>query len=485
VADVFARAARAAGRDVFFLTGTDEHGLKVEQSAAARGVPPQQLADENSAAFRAVMTGLNISFDHFIRTTDAAHMRQVAALVARLQASGAVYLGTFEGWYDAGQEEYHSEMKAKDLDYKSPITGKPLVRATEENYYFRLSAYQEPLLALFEAQPDFVQPPARRNEMLGRLREGLTDVPISRTNFSWGIPMPGDERHVIYVWIDALLNYITALGLGEPAGEPVRAAREHYWPASVHVMAKEIAWFHAVIWPAMLMALQLPLPARVYAHAFWIRDGMKMSKSLGNFVDLVAMQRYTDAYGLDAFRYFLILDGPLGANGARLRRIALARARCADAHCADARCAPLRAARRELQRGAAAGRLQRGSSQHAGQLRQPRDRHGRQILRWRHPSRNGRLRRAHPRRRRGLARALRRRRHRLRVRLRVAGPRERSAHRRAARHRDRRLYSSHGALQARQGRLPHGGAGRHSVPMPRSAAHRGRAARPCDACQDG
>jgi methionine--tRNA ligase len=313
---VYARAARSAGRDVFFLTGTDEHGLKVEQSAASRGVSPQALADENSAAFRAVMTALNISFDHFIRTTDEAHLRQVSALVTRLRDSGAAYLGTFEGWYDAGQEEYYAEQKAKDLDYKSPINGKPLVRATEENYYFRLSAYSERLLALFEARPDFVRPAARRNEMLARLRDGLSDVPISRTNFSWGIPFPGDERHVIYVWIDALLNYATALGLGEPDAHPTREARAHFWPAQLHVMAKEIAWFHAVIWPAMLMALQLPLPATVYAHGFWIRDGMKMSKSLGNFVDLAAMQRYIDAYGLDAFRYYLVVDGPLGATDA-------------------------------------------------------------------------------------------------------------------------------------------------------------------------
>ncbi len=313
---MYARYARTCGRDVFFLTGTDEHGLKVEQSAAKRGVTPQALADENSASFRAVMTGLHISFDHFIRTTDEAHMRQVGALVQRLKDSGDAYLGTFEGWYDAGQEEYFAENKAKELDYKSPVTGRELVRATEENYYFRLSKFQDRLLALFESRPDFVQPPARRNEMLARLREGLQDVPISRTNFSWGIPMPGDARHVIYVWIDALLNYVTALGLGDAPGSDIHAQRARYWPATIHVMAKEIAWFHAVIWPAMLMALDLPLPGRVYAHAFWIRDGMKMSKSLGNFVDLETMQRYIDCYGLDAFRYYLVVDGPLGATGA-------------------------------------------------------------------------------------------------------------------------------------------------------------------------
>ena len=238
VADVYARFSRSSGRDTFFLTGTDEHGLKVEQSAATRGVTPQALADENSASFRAVMSDLNISFDHFIRTTDADHTRQVAALVQRLRDTGAAYLGTFEGWYDAGQEEYFAENKAKELEYKSPVTGRDLVRATEENYYFRLSAFQERLLELHDANPGFLQPGARRNEMLARIREGLQDVPISRTNFSWGIPMPGDSRHVIYVWIDALFNYITALGLGDGPDSALRQQRQGYWPASIHNMPK-------------------------------------------------------------------------------------------------------------------------------------------------------------------------------------------------------------------------------------------------------
>jgi len=289
----------------------------VEQSAAKRGVPPQQLADENSSAFREAAAWLGVSHDGFIRTTDEAHVRQVRALVQRLLDSGDAYLGRFEGWYDEGQEEYFAEMKAKELGYASPVTGRPLVRAAEENYYFRLSAYAPQLLALFEAQPGFVQPPARHNEMLARLREGLQDVPISRTNFSWGIAVPGDERHVVYVWIDALLNYVTALGLGEPGGaEAAGNPLARFWPASMHVMAKEIAWFHAVIWPALLLSLRLPLPQRVYAHAFWIRDGVKMSKSLGNFVDLPTLQRFAAAYGLDAVRYYLVVDGPLGANDA-------------------------------------------------------------------------------------------------------------------------------------------------------------------------
>jgi len=320
VCDVYARFMRMAGREVFFLTGTDEHGQKVEKSAAARGVTPQALADENSAAFREVMQGYGLSFDDFIRTTDAAHMQQVQAFVERLKETGAVYLGEFEGWYDEGQEEYYTETKAKDLGYTSPISGKPLARAKEKNYYFKLSAYQERLERLFAERPGFVRPEARKNEVLGRLREGLQDVPVSRTNFTWGVPMPGDPEHVIYVWIDALFNYVTALGLGN-AGTSTRqnaniGGRKKYWPATYHVMGKEILWFHAVIWPAMLMALGLELPGCVYAHSFWIREGQKMSKSLGNFVDKAVLDSYVQRYGLDALRYYLCTQGPLGATDA-------------------------------------------------------------------------------------------------------------------------------------------------------------------------
>ena len=315
ICDIYARFMRFAGRDVFFLTGTDEHGLKVEKSAAARGISPQALADENAAEFRRVMTSLALTFDDFIRTTDADHVRQVQAFVTRLMEADAVYLGEFEGWYDEGQEEYHTENRARELDYKSPVTGKPLVRAREKNYYFRLSAFQERLEKLFEAQPEFVRPPARRNEVLGRLREGLADVPISRTNFTWGVAMPNDPEHVIYVWIDALMNYATALGLGDPSSERY-AARSQYWPPDYHVIGKEILWFHAVIWPAILMALDLPLPRCVYAHSFWIREGRKMSKDLGNFIDLATIEQYIERYGLDAWRYYMVMQGPLGATDA-------------------------------------------------------------------------------------------------------------------------------------------------------------------------
>ncbi|MHC4219405.1 MAG: methionine--tRNA ligase [Planctomycetota bacterium] len=313
VCDVYARFMRFAGLDVFFLTGTDEHGIKVEKSAAARGITPQELADENTAVFKRVMEMLGLEFDHFIRTTDPDHVRQAQHFVKKLVEADAVYLGKFEGWYDEGQEEYHTETKARELDYKSPVSGRPLVRATEKNYFFRLSAFQERLEKLFDEQPDFVRPAARRNEVLGRLREGLADVPMSRTNFKWGVPMPGDPEHVVYVWIEALMNYITALGLGDPDSDTNRQ-RQDFWPPDYHVMGKEILFFHAVIWPAMLMALELPLPGCIYAHSYWIREGQKMSKLLGNFIEIETIEEYVGRYGLDAWRYFMATQGPLGAT---------------------------------------------------------------------------------------------------------------------------------------------------------------------------
>ena len=313
--DVWARTMRLRGRNVFFLTGTDEHGLKVEKSAAARSITPRALADENAAEFKRVMSLFGLSNDDFIRTTEPRHERQVQALVKRLHESGSVYLGTFEGWYDEGQEEYYTETKAKELNYESPVTGRPLVRATEQNYYFRLSAFQERLQQHFADHPHFVQPSARLNEVLGRLREGLQDVPMTRTNFTWGIPFPGDPQHVIYVWIDALFNYITALGLGEPDSDTARDRAGH-WPADFHVIGKEILWFHAVIWPALLMALEMPLPKRIHAHSFWIAEGQKMSKSLGNFIDLASIERYFAHYGLDAWRWYMATQGPLTTTDA-------------------------------------------------------------------------------------------------------------------------------------------------------------------------
>jgi methionine--tRNA ligase len=313
--DVWARAMRLRGVDTFFLTGTDEHGVKVEKSAVAHGVTPQAWADRNAAEFEAVLRLFGQTNDDFIRTTQPRHERQVQAMVERLHAAGALTKGSFEGWYDEGEENYLTETRAKECNYLSPVSGRPLVRAKEENWYFRLSAFAERLEAFFAEHPDFVRPAARRNEVLGRLREGLQDVPITRTNFTWGIPMPGDPGHVIYVWIDALLNYVTALGLGDGG----TTERHRFWPAQYHVIGKEILWFHAVIWPAMLMALGLPLPRCVYAHSFWISEGQKMSKSLGNFIDVPALQAYVDRYGLDALRWFMVTRGPLEATDADFR----------------------------------------------------------------------------------------------------------------------------------------------------------------------
>ncbi len=310
VADAAARAARLMGRDVFFLTGTDEHGQKVEKSAASKGVTPQALADENAAFFERAMRTIGASFDDFIRTTQPRHTRQVQAALKQLIASGDVYLGEFEGWYDEGQEEYVTENAAREKNYIA-FNGKPLVRAKEKNYYFRLSKWQPVLEKFFAEHPDFVRPQARFNEVMGRLREGLQDVPVSRTNFRWGIPVPGDESHVTYVWIDALLNYATAVGKIDAAVGGVDASRQKYWPADVHLIGKEILWFHAVIWPALLMALRLDPPRCVYAHSFWVSEGKKMSKTLGNFIDLPLLEKYVERFGLDAVRWYLLTQGPL------------------------------------------------------------------------------------------------------------------------------------------------------------------------------
>lgn len=317
LADCAARFMRASGRPTFFLTGTDEHGQKVEKSAETKGLTPKQLADENAAHFKAAFEFLHCTHDHFIRTTDSAHESQVQEAIRRLVKSGDIYLGTFEGWYDEGQEEYITDNQARERDYKA-FNGQPLIKAKEENYYFRLSAYQKRLEEFFEQNPGFVRPEARRNEVLGRMKEGLQDVPVSRTSFSWGVPFPRDidpsGKHVTYVWIDALFNYITALNLLAPSSASVPGSA--FWPAQLHAIGKEILWFHAVIWPALLMALNLPTPKCVYAHSFWIRDGKKMSKSLGNFIDLETIHAYCDAYSVDAWRWFMLTQGPIDAADA-------------------------------------------------------------------------------------------------------------------------------------------------------------------------
>ncbi len=305
IADILARYHRLAGESVFFLTGTDEHAAKVVDAAAQRGLSPQQWADRNAQAFQETFKRLGITNDDFIRTSQDRHKHKVIEYIRRLLASGDVYLGQYEGWYDAGQEEYVPENKAKEYDYKSPINGKPLVRKQEKNDFFRLSKYQDRLRKLLE-QHDFVRPEARRNEVLARINEGLNDVPISRTGSrGWGIAVPDDPDQTVYVWIDALFNYLSTVDTDN---------RRHHWPASVHLIAKDILWFHAVIWPAMLMALGLDLPKQVYAHSFWISEGQKMSKSLGNFIDLEKINHYVETFSLDALRYYLATMGPMGTT---------------------------------------------------------------------------------------------------------------------------------------------------------------------------
>ena len=305
IADVLARYHRLRGDRVFFLTGTDEHAAKVTEAATARGLSPQQWADQNARVFQDTFAKLGITNDDFIRTTQKRHKDKVVHYIRGLLSSGDVYLGEYEGWYDAGQEEYVPENKAKEYDYKSPINGKPLVRKAEKNDFFRLSKYQDRLRELLESG-DFVRPAARRNEVLARINEGLNDVPISRTGArGWGIEVPEQDDQTVYVWIDALFNYLSTVDTDE---------RRWCWPAEVHLIAKDILWFHAVIWPAMLMALGLPLPKLVYAHSFWISEGQKMSKSLGNFIDLEAIDGYVQRFGLDALRWFLATRGPMGTT---------------------------------------------------------------------------------------------------------------------------------------------------------------------------
>ena len=314
VADVVARYHRLRGDDTFFLTGTDEHAAKVVDSAADNGVTPLEWADRNAEAFEQTFQRLGMTNDDFIRTTQDRHKSRVESYVKQLMDTGDVYLGEYEGWYDAGQEEYVPENKAKEYDYKSPINGKPLVRKTEKNYFFRLSAYGDALLQLLGSGEVFdVKPTARKNEVIARIRDGLNDVPISRTGSGdWGIKVPGDDTHTIYVWIDALINYLSTVDTDD---------RRKYWPADVHFIAKDILWFHAVIWPAMLTALAkqpgyewVKLPRLVYAHSFWISEGQKMSKTLGNFIDLEKIDHYVETFGLDALRYFLATQGPMGTT---------------------------------------------------------------------------------------------------------------------------------------------------------------------------
>ena len=318
-ADVMARWNRLDRRDVFFLTGTDEHGQKVEQAAIAAGLPPQEFADRVSADFRAMADALHISYDDFIRTTEPRHLEACAALWRRMQEAGQIYLGAYEGWYALRDESFYGEdeLTLHPDGSRTAPSGAPVEWVREPSYFFRLSEWQDRLLALYEANPDFIGPPARRNEVISFVRQGLKDLSISRTSFSWGVPVPGDPAHVMYVWCDALVNYITALGYPD-TGNPLW----RHWPADLHLVGKEIVRFHAVFWPAFLMAAGIELPKRVYSHGWWTIDGEKMSKSIGNVVEPRALAA---EFGVDPVRYFLLREVPFGGDGDFSRRALIGR----------------------------------------------------------------------------------------------------------------------------------------------------------------
>jgi methionyl-tRNA synthetase len=316
-ADVLSRYYRSQGRDVRFLTGTDEHGIKIVKAAAERGVGPKELADEVVVQFEQLWRDLNISNDDFIRTSQPRHERRVQEIIRRLVERGEIYLGKYEGWYDEGQEEFVTESTARDNEFKSAITGRALVRYSEPSYFFRLSKWVPRLIEHIRATPSFILPEARRNEVLSKLAAGVEDLSISRPLEklnNWGVVMPNDPAHSVYVWIDALSNYYTALGCPE-VGDEYDAAHARYWPAQVHLIGKDILWFHAVYWPCLLMALDLPLPRCVFAHGWWTSEGKKMSKSLGNFVSRQTIADICRDFSRDAYRYFLLRQVPFGADG--------------------------------------------------------------------------------------------------------------------------------------------------------------------------
>lgn len=305
--DAMARYKRLRGYDVMYLTGTDEHGQKIERKAQEKGVTPQQFVDEIVSGIQDLWKKLDISYDDFIRTTEKRHEESVQKVFSQLMEQGDIYLSTYEGWYCTPCESFFPESKLENGN--CPDCGRPVERISEESYFFKASKYADRLLQYYVDNPDFIQPESRKNEMINNfIKPGLEDLAISRTTFSWGIPVPGNEKHIIYVWIDALLNYITALGYGTPNAQQF----ETYWPADVHLMSKEIVRFHTIYWPIMLMALGLPLPKKVFAHGWLLMKDGKMSKSKGNVIDPVTL---VDRYGLDALRYYLLREVPFGADG--------------------------------------------------------------------------------------------------------------------------------------------------------------------------
>ncbi|MDD9911803.1 MAG: methionine--tRNA ligase [Alphaproteobacteria bacterium] len=302
-ADVWARFKRSDGFDTKFLTGTDEHGLKLQRKAEEAGLTPQDYVDDMSTQFRALTDIMNLSNDDFIRTTEPRHHKAAQAIWQKLAQNGYIYKDTYSGWYCVSDEAYYDESELTEQDGKKIApSGHPVEWMEEESYFFKLSAFEDKLLALYEEQPDFIQPNSRRNEVISFVKSGLADISISRTTFDWGIPVPNDDKHVMYVWIDALTNYLTADGYPNEL---------NYWPA-VHLVGKDILRFHAIYWPAMLMGADIDTPRKVFAHGWWTSEGKKMSKSFGNVVD---PKEITEEFGIDAVRYFMLREVPFGNDG--------------------------------------------------------------------------------------------------------------------------------------------------------------------------
>jgi len=305
--DAMARYKRLRGFDVMYLTGTDEHGQKIQRNAEKQGVTPQAYVDDIVAGIKELWEKLDISYDDFIRTTEDRHKKVAAAIFDKLVKQGDIYLDQYEGWYCTPCESFFTERQL--VEGNCPDCGRPVEKVKEESYFFKMSKYVDRLLAYYEENPEFIQPESRKNEMINNfIKPGLEDLAVSRTTFDWGIKVPGDPKHVIYVWIDALSNYITALGYGTEDD----AKYKTYWPADVHLVGKEIVRFHTIYWPIMLMALDLPLPKKVFAHGWLLMKDGKMSKSKGNVVDPVSL---IDRYGLDALRYYLLREVPFGSDG--------------------------------------------------------------------------------------------------------------------------------------------------------------------------